>query len=185
MATAKKTSTARSIATVDMDDKVKAFGRAMGNGITATQHFADLVKNASENGMDTRYIAAAITNLERDGDRTGASTAKKIVGVIFNGATVGKSKDGRTVTIRTKKATLDADAFKRLMEAAEKKTAVNFRDSLLKKVKGESATPKKDAAWVENNAAPNLVKNGIAAGLTEAQILGMVRKAFAAEKAVN
>lgn len=179
MATAKKTTATAN----DMEKKVKDFGKAMGDGIAATKVFADIVEHAAKKNMDTRYIAAAITNQHREGDHNGAQVAKKIVAEVFKGATFGKSKDGRTVTIRTKKATVNADALANLMEAVKEK--LNFRGTLLKKVQGKKTTVDKDAAWVENNATPNLVKNAIAAGLSEAQILGMVRKQFKEQTAVN
>ena len=169
--------------TLDMQEVETAFVTAMGNGKTATKRFAELVDHAAKADMDTRHIASAITKLRRKGDNQGARVAKKIVGAVFEGATFGKSKDGKTVTIRTKKAYVNADALANLMGAAGDN--LTFRDALLKKVKGETTTPKKDAAWVENNAAVNIAKAGIKADLSLEQLLGMVRKAYNAETKVN
>lgn len=169
--------------TAARDNLVENFLSAMGNPVKATQHFAKLVEHAAENKMDTRRICGAIDRQARKGDKEGAAIAAKIVCEVFKGAEKSKAKDGKTTVIKTKGATLDKDALTRLKDAA--KGATNFRVGLLKKVKGETTTPKKDAAWVENNATPNLVKSAIAAGLSEAQILGMVRKQFKDQTAVN
>lgn len=165
------------------DNLVENFLDAIGNPVLATQHFAALVEDAAADKMDTRRICGAIDRMARKGAKGEAAIAAKIVAEVFKGAKKDKAKDGKTTVIKTKGATLDKEALERLKDAAKK--ATNFREGLLKKVKGESTTVEKNAEWVENNAAVSIAKASIKADVGLEALIGMVRKAYAAEKAVN
>lgn len=119
------------------------FLTAMGNGIIATAHLAALIHNASTSG-DSGRIASVFNKLVAKGDVNGSRVVRQVFAAIFTGAKFAKAKDKKSIVIKMKGVTLDADALARLDGAVADNLSI--RDTLVKRVKGEAgAMAKTDA----------------------------------------
>lgn len=119
------------------------FLTAMGNGVIATSHFAALIHDAVSSD-DSRHIASVFNKLVAKGDVSGSRVVRQVFAAIFTGAKFAKAKDKKSIVIKMKGVTLDADALARLDGAV--KDNLSIRDALVKRVKGEAgAMAKTDA----------------------------------------
>jgi len=120
-----------------------SFLKAMGNGIAATAYLATLIHDASNTG-DSGRIASVVNKLVAKGDVNGSRVVRQVFAAIFTGAKFAKAKDKKTIVLKMKGVTLDADALARLDVAVADNLSI--RDALVKRVKGEAgAMAKTDA----------------------------------------
>lgn len=111
------------------------FLNAMGNGIVATAHLAALIHDA-KTSKDSGRIASVVNKLVKKSDVNGSRVVRQVFVAIFVGAKFAKSTDKKSIVLKMKGVTLNADALARLDEAVSDNLSI--RDTLVKRVKGET-----------------------------------------------
>jgi len=121
------------------------FVTAMGSGVSATKHLADLIVSITVS-HDTRNVSSIINRLDNKHDASGSRAVRQIFKAIFTGATFGKSPDKKSITLRLKDKTVDTEALARLLEGAA--SGLSIRATLVSHVKGETDKPAYDQAKI-------------------------------------
>ena len=87
-----------------------------------------------------------VNKLVAKGDVSGSRVVRQVFVAIFEGAKFAKSKDKKSIVLKMKGVTLDADALARLDEAVADNLSI--RDALVKRVKGDKEVKELDLVLV-------------------------------------
>jgi len=118
---------------------------AMGSGVAATRHLADLIVSITVS-YDTRNVSSIINRLDNKHDASGSRAVRQIFKAIFTGASYVKSKDKKSIVLKMKDKTVDIEALTRLHEGAA--SGLSIRATLVSHVKGDIAKPEYDQGKV-------------------------------------
>lgn len=138
------------------ESNVTTFKRGLGNGAASLAAFEASARNVIET-RNANELAQMLDAAAAKNDSNALSFFRKLTGILFDGATVGKNKKGGYV-VRIKKATVNKDAFNDLAVAV--KAGLSFRSNDARKLIGTSTETAFDAAKDAQNTAKRLAKNG-------------------------
>ena len=146
------------------------FLTAMGNGVIATAHLGALIHNVVSSN-DSRHIASVVNKLVKKGDANGSRVVRQVFATIFTGAKFAKSKDKKSIVLKMKGVTLDADALARLDAAVADNLSI--RDALVKRVKGDTdkaptELPKSVTAYLKRMEKDGFSKAAVIAAMQAA-----------------
>lgn len=158
--------------TNDIKSVENKFINAMGSGASAAKHLETLIADAN-NTKDFRTLSNALTRLARANDKQGVTATRSIIGSVFVGAKTAKSKDGKSIVIKSKDAEYNREAYERLLGGVM--SGLSLRATLAAVVKGGQDEEEKEFDLVAY--AAKLVKGVDKKGVTKAALIAAIQAA--------
>lgn len=118
------------------------FVNSLGSGEGAARSLLEMIEAVSVS-RDATVLSRAIIRAESKGDTSAASLVRFVVGEVWKGAKLTRSKDKKSISIKIKGVQACEDTIGRLRDGVDRK--LSLRHSTFRKVvKGDTGDNKKD-----------------------------------------